>query len=99
MSDDPRIEAAAKALFESTRTDYMTWDRAHEETRALYRSRMLKNVTAYLAADDDAATIARVREALSNHPKVCDKHADGEPIACGWKRAVADVTHALDGGA
>lgn len=45
------------------------------------------------------ATIARVREALSNHPKQCDKHTEASPITCGWKRAVADVTHALDGGA
>lgn len=49
--EEARAEAAAKDLFESTRTDYMTWEHAHEDTRELYRSRMRKNVEAYLKVE------------------------------------------------
>ncbi|MEV4127109.1 hypothetical protein [Nocardia sp. NPDC049707] len=35
-----------------------------------------------------------VRSALSGHPR-CDVHPDTGPVSCGWKRAVADVQHAL----
>lgn len=59
---DQRIEAAAKALFESTRTDYMTWEHAADETRELYRSRMRRNVDAYLAAADNASIITTIDE-------------------------------------
>lgn len=41
--------------------------------------------------------VAAVREALEAHPKACDRHTEDDPIKCGWKRAVADVSHALDG--
>ena len=44
--------------------------------------------------DEARAAIDRVREALNRHP-TCDVHPDDDPITCGWKRAVADVTHAL----
>ena len=47
--------------------------------------------------DEALAAIERVRVALSNHPR-CDRHPDGGPVTCGWKRAVIDVQHALDGG-
>ena len=47
--------------------------------------------------DEALAAIERVRAALSNHPR-CDRHPDGGPVTCGWKRAVIDVQHALDGG-
>ncbi|WP_182357755.1 hypothetical protein [Tomitella gaofuii] len=46
--------------------------------------------------DEALAAIARVREAVAGQP-VCDVHPDGDPIACGWKRAVADIRRALDG--
>ncbi|WP_029923901.1 hypothetical protein [Nocardia otitidiscaviarum] len=41
------------------------------------------------------ATVAAIRTALAAHPR-CDVHPDGDPISCGWKRAVADLQHALD---
>jgi len=44
------------------------------------------------------ATVQRVREALSRHPRACDKHADDDAVTCGWRSAVADVATALDRG-
>ncbi|MGP9528619.1 hypothetical protein [Glutamicibacter sp. AOP5-A2-18] len=41
--------------------------------------------------------VARVREALSGHPRTCDQHTEDDPVKCGWKRAVIDVQSALDG--
>lgn len=41
--------------------------------------------------------LARVREALSGHPRTCDQHTEDDPVKCGWKRAVIDVQSALDG--
>ena len=38
--------------------------------------------------------VAAVRATLAGHPS-CDVHPDGDPITCGWRRAVADA--ALDG--
>ncbi|GAA4809483.1 hypothetical protein [Tomitella cavernea] len=61
-----------------------------------------KEYTAARQAEDEhdeaRAAIARVREAVAGHP-VCDVHPDGDPVTCGWKRAVADVRRALDGDA
>lgn len=42
-----------------------------------------------------ADALAPIREALAGHPR-CDIHPDGDPITCGWKRAVASVQAALD---
>lgn len=41
------------------------------------------------------ATESRIRQALSNHPH-CEMHDDDEPITCGWRFAVADITEALE---
>ena len=52
----------------------------------------------WLAARDAevrAQALAPIREALADHPR-CDIHPDGDPITCGWKRAVASVQAALD---
>ena len=52
----------------------------------------------WLAAHDAevrAQALAPIREALSGHPG-CDFYPDGDPITCGWKRAVASVQAALD---
>lgn len=52
----------------------------------------------WLAAHDAevaAQALAPIREALAGHPR-CDIHPDGDPITCGWKRAVASVQAALD---
>lgn len=51
-----------------------------------------------LAAHDAevrAQALAPIREALAGHPR-CDIHPDGDPITCGWKRAVADIQAVLD---
>lgn len=50
-----------------------------------------------LAAERDvlAGQVERVQTALDSHP-ACDVHPDDDPITCGWKRVVADVTKALD---
>ena len=42
-----------------------------------------------------ADALAPIRETLAGHPR-CDIHPDGDPITCGWKRAVASVQAALD---
>ena len=44
------------------------------------------------AIDRLEAKLDAVRNALGNHP-TCDTYEDGE--ACGWKRAVADITKAI----
>ena len=52
----------------------------------------------WLAAHDAkvrAQALAPIRAALAGHPR-CDIHPDGDPITCGWKRAVASVQAALD---
>ena len=52
----------------------------------------------HLAAHDAEIreqTLAPIRAALAGH-LVCDVHPDGDPVSCGWKRAVADVRRALD---
>ena len=46
-----------------------------------------------IAAEEE---VAAVRESLEAHPNACDRHTEDDPIKCGWKRAVADVTRALD---
>ena len=48
-------------------------------------------------AERDAAlsTIAKVREAVSGHPK-CDRYEDGDAITCGWKNAYASVVRAIE---
>lgn len=49
-------------------------------------------------ADRNAAeaVVHQVREALAEHPRVCDVHPDDDPITCGWKNAVATVQWVLD---
>lgn len=47
--------------------------------------------------DQARAQVDRVRAALSNHPRACEKYPDGYLIGCGWKSAVLDVQTALDG--
>lgn len=41
-------------------------------------------------------TLKAVREASKRHPDACDRHDEDDPIACGWKRAVADMRAALE---
>lgn len=37
-------------------------------------------------------------EIIAQHPDPrCDEHPDGEPIACGWKRAYAALAAAVQG--
>ena len=48
-----------------------------------------------IRAEVRAQALAPIREALAGHPR-CDIHPDGDPITCGWKRAVASVQAALD---
>ncbi|MGN8689437.1 hypothetical protein ACTND8_05980 [Atopobiaceae bacterium HCP3S3_F7] len=49
----------------------------------------------HIRAEVRAQALAPIREALAGHPR-CDIHPDGDPITCGWKRAVASVQAALD---
>ena len=51
--------------------------------------------THYDDAEVRADALAPIREALAGHPR-CDIHPDGDPITCGWKRAVASVQAVLD---
>lgn len=39
--------------------------------------------------------LERIKAALANHPQ-CDVHDDDDPITCGWKAAVRDITKALE---
>ena len=70
-----------------------------EEVRSMYGGpRYEPEFDRWLAAHDAevrAQALAPIREALSGHPS-CDIHPDGDPITCGWKRAVASVQAALD---
>lgn len=45
--------------------------------------------------DAALSTIAKVRAAVSGHPK-CDQYEDDGPITCGWKNAYASVVRALE---
>ena len=45
----------------------------------------------------EQAALAPIRAALDGHP-VCDTRPDDDYPSCGWKRAVADVRAAVDGG-
>ena len=65
---------------------------------AFSRSEALEDWAMWLATHDAevrAQALAPIREALAGHPH-CDIHPDGDPITCGWKRAVASVQAALD---
>jgi hypothetical protein len=53
-----------------------------------------KRVKAEAERDALAASLAAVREARSGHPE-CDVHPEGDPVSCGWKRAVLDIDAAL----
>lgn len=57
----------------------------------------LEQVTQYATERAVAAEaiVEGVRAALATHPH-CDVHPDDDPVSCGWKRAVADVEHALE---
>ncbi len=71
---------------------------ALEAAAPLIASQALREATDWLAAHDRevrAQALAPIREALAGHPR-CDIHPDGDPITCGWKRAVASVQAALD---
>lgn len=88
MTEEPKglqklREKAATALWTSRKMDY----RGERPARVSVSAEVLLHLL------DERA---RVREALAGHPKVCDRHTDDDPIKCGWKRAVADVTFALD---
>ena len=43
------------------------------------------------------STLDAAREASRRHPETCDRHDPGDPIQCGWKRAVIDMRNALEG--
>ena len=89
----------------------MTYTPTTDEVRASYiwstmlltQSRAVDGIGAHrfdrwLAAHDAevrAQALAPIRAALAGHPR-CDIHPDGDPITCGWKRAVASVQAALD---
>ena len=65
---------------------------------AFSHSEALEDWAMWLATHDAevrAQVLAPIREALAGHPR-CDIHPDGDPITCGWKRAVASVQAALD---
>ena len=70
-----------------------------EEVRSMYGGSLYEpEFDRWLAAHDAevrAQALAPIREALAGHPG-CDIYRDGDPITCGWKRAVASVQAALD---
>lgn len=72
MSQDPRIEAVAKAL--NDLEYYQPWD----TSTAIRRSQLMRDATAAVAAIDKAATITTV-EGLATLPEgtvIIDKHGD-----------------------
>ena len=77
----------------------MTYKPTTEEVRSMYGGpRYEPEFDRWLAAHDAevrAQALAPIRAALAGHPR-CDIHPDGDPITCGWKRAVASVQAALD---
>ena len=60
-----------------------------------HRMRAIESEGHAKRADDALATLDRIRRALENHPK-CDKYNDDDEGMCGWKRAVSDITRALE---
>ena len=77
----------------------MSYTPTTDEVRSMYGGpRYEPEFDRWLAAYDAevrAQALAPIREALAGHPR-CDIHPDDDPIACGWKRAVASVQAALD---
>lgn len=56
----------------------------------------VRRVQIRMAREQGAAEVrARIVRARGNHP-ACDRHDDGDPVTCGWKRAVQDIDAALD---
>lgn len=47
------------------------------------------------AHDALAATVERVRVAVSNHPGPCEIRPEDDAVSCGWKIAYADVVAAI----
>ena len=77
----------------------MTYKPTTEEVRSMYGGPRYEPEFDLWLADHDAEVraqaLAPIRAALAGHPR-CDIHPDGDPITCGWKRAVASVQAALD---
>ena len=71
-------------------------DVAQREADAEFIAEMRNATPALLARVRELeATVERVREAMSGHPK-CDIYDDDDVISCGWKNAYASVARALE---
>lgn len=46
---------------------------------------------------DAAEKLARVRAVLVHVRPICDRYPDDDAVSCGWKRAVGDIRHAIEG--
>lgn len=70
------------------------------EPSELWEAIIAKNKRAEEAEAENARlrdTLARVETARARHPQ-CDRHKEGDPVSCGWKRTVQDIDAALAGG-
>ena len=85
---------AVRAVSTAIHLDACT-DDAHDGCDAGDWTREAETAIAAAEPHIRAKTLAPIRAALANHPR-CDIHPDGDPITCGWKRAVASVQAALD---
>ena len=77
----------------NTRNGLRQWLRARADR--IERGEVRAGYLAAHAREVREVALAPIREALAGHPR-CDIHPDGDPITCGWKRAVASVQAALD---
>jgi hypothetical protein len=91
-------ERIARAIFKSFFEDEpgYEWETACKDDRD-DSEELAQAVIEELGIVEDQQTIARIRAALSSHPRACDAHTEDDPITCGWKQAVLDVQKALDG--
>ena len=106
--EDMRWHYAVKRMDDgATRThaeqEYTRWLAAHDarvrrDAEAELDSWMARAYEAEGKLWKAEARIKAVEDALDWHPDPrCDQYADGDPIACGWKHAYADIRHAMEG--
>lgn len=77
---------------------YPSWvDAVRQNVTSLVEERDEAQLDEYqqrMRAEAAEATLDRIREVVSGHPK-CDVHPDGDVVTCGWKRAYGSVVAAL----
>jgi hypothetical protein len=92
-----REVATLRAEKDSPHADAKYWGELQAERAGRAKDyEWMKAKVGEVAAErhDALAVIERVKAARSDHP-TCTVHNAGDPVTCGWKRAVLDIDAAL----